>query len=150
MPAPVPPVSDVAGTINGVAATGTGQSLTGAEDTSVEGLQLLVTGGATGNRGTLEFTRGLADQLNTLINRLLENDGALDSRTDSLQGQLDDIQEDRDRLALRLESLETRYRREFTALDVALTELSNISSFLTQQLASLPGPAFSRDGGNNN
>ena len=137
---------DVAGTIGGVPATGVGQSLRGAEGSDTEGLQLLITGGVTGSRGTLSFTRGLSDQLNTWINRLLENDGALDSRTDSLQSQLDGIQEDRDRLALRLESLEQRYRREFTALDVALTELSNISSFLTQQLDSLPGGVFSRSG----
>ena len=137
---------DVAGTIGGVAATGVGQSLRGAEGTDVEGLQLLVSGGVTGSRGTLSFTRGLSDQLNTLVNQLLENDGALDSRTDSLQTQLDGIQEDRDRLELRLESLEQRFRREFTALDVALTELSNISSFLSQQLASLPGGVFNANG----
>ena len=139
---------DVAGTIGGIPATGTGQLLTGADGSALEGLGLVINSGATGDRGTLVFSRGLASQLSTLIDSFLDEDGILDSRTDSLQGQVDDLDDQRDRLDLRIESLEARYRAQFNALDSLLSQLQGTSTFLTQQLASLP-QAGSLVGNNN-
>ena len=130
--------TDVAGSIGGVAALGTGQILTAATGADAEGLRLLVEGGLTGPRGTLEFTRGVADQFNTLIARFLESDGILDVRTDGLQSRADRIEEQRARLDLRMESLEASFRARFNALDTLLAQLQSTSNFLTQQLASLP------------
>ena len=56
---------DVAGTINGEAATGSGQTLTGNSGTAhVDGLVLTYTGSATGGIGDLTFTLGVADLFN--------------------------------------------------------------------------------------
>ncbi|MCB1843405.1 MAG: flagellar filament capping protein FliD [Halioglobus sp.] len=129
---------DVAGTIGGAAALGTGQFLTAATGTDAGGIRLLVEGGLTGPRGSVDFTRGIADQLNTLIARFLEADGILDSRTDGLQSQVDRIDDQRERLDLRMESLEAFYRARFNALDTLLAQLQSTSNFLTQQLAALP------------
>jgi flagellar hook-associated protein 2 len=129
---------DVAGTIGGVAALGSGQLLTAATGSEAEGLRLLVEGGLTGARGTVDFTRGIADQLNTLIGRFLEADGILDSRTDGLESRVDRLDDQRDRLDLRMESLEAFYRARFNALDTLLAQLQSTSNFLTQQLAALP------------
>ena len=49
---------DVAGSINGVVAAGIGQALTGTTGDASEGLKLLITGGATGSRGTVGYSRG--------------------------------------------------------------------------------------------
>ncbi|MCX7924348.1 MAG: flagellar filament capping protein FliD, partial [Fimbriimonadales bacterium] len=55
---------DVAGTINGEAATGRGQFLTGNSDNpNTAGLQIRVTATAPGTYGRVHFTRGVADQV---------------------------------------------------------------------------------------
>jgi flagellar hook-associated protein 2 len=44
----------------------------------------------------------------------------------------------RDALNVRMEQIEARYRRQFTALDSLISSMNTTSTFLTQQLASLP------------
>jgi len=127
---------DVAGTIGGVAATGAGQLLTGTGDAS--GLVLEITGNTLGARGTVDFNRGYADRLGSYLDSVLQSNGLLDSTTDSIQSQIDSVAADRLTLADRLDSLETRLRAQFTALDVLISSLQSTSSFLTSQLDSLP------------
>lgn len=127
---------DVAGAIGGLAATGSGQTLTGSSDAS--GLAIKVTGGATGARGSVNFARGYAYELDKLIGKMLENDSLLDGRMDGINASIKDIGARRTALALRLDSVEKRYRAQFTALDGMLASMSKTSSFLQQQLANLP------------
>jgi hypothetical protein len=68
---------DVSGTINGIGATGSGQTLTGATATDIEGLAIKITGGATGARGTLNFSQGIAYRLDTLATSFLNTTGAI-------------------------------------------------------------------------
>lgn len=135
---------DVAGTIGGVAATGSGQFLTGTGD--AEGLQLEISGGSLGARGTLDFSRGVADQLNKYISGLLD-DGVFSDRIDTVRDGIDDIGAQRETLDRRLESIRARYLAQFTALDVLVNQLTNTSNFLSQQLASLPTISASRGSG---
>lgn len=130
---------DVAGTIGGVAATGSGQSLSGAGDAA--GLKLTVTGGATGSRGSVKFAQGYAAQLDQMIGVILATDGTLSSRTDGINRSIKDLGDRRDALNLRLVAVEKRYRAQYTALDVMMSNMGKTSSFLTQQLANLPGTA---------
>ena len=128
---------DVAGSINGLTATGSGQFLTGVGDAA--GLKLEIIGGITGDRGTINFTRGVSDQLNTLIGGYLEDDGLLDSRTDGLKSDIEDIGEQRIALDRRMESVEARLLKQFIAMDILVSQLQMTSTFLTQQLSNLPG-----------
>ncbi len=128
---------DVEGSIGGVIATGSGRFLTGSGDAS--GLKVEVTGGSTGSRGTISFTRGYADQLNTTLSELLEDDGLLDNRTDGINDSIADIGDQRDSLERRLDALEQRLLAQFSALDALVSRLQSTSDFLTQQLANLPG-----------
>lgn len=130
---------DVAGTIGGFAASGTGQTLTGSIGSDASGLALLIDGGALGARGTVDFSRGLSFQLDAILTGFLDSDGPLDSRTDSIQGRVDDIDDRREILDRRMVVLEARFRSQFNALDGLLAQLQTTSSFLTQQLSSLPG-----------
>jgi flagellar hook-associated protein 2 len=66
---------NVAGTINGVGATGSGQILTGSAGTSVDGLQILITGGSTGDRGSISFSKGYAYNLNQTLSGILGTKG---------------------------------------------------------------------------
>lgn len=129
---------DVAGSINGVTATGAGQSLTGAIGDAAEGLKIVITGGALGGRGTVAFSQGYAHKLNALATGFLETAGTISSRTDGISSSIEDIGNRRDALNRRLVDLEKRYRAQFTALDTLLSSMTTTSNFLAQQLANLP------------
>ncbi len=127
---------DVAGSIGGVAATGLGQTLTAAGDAT--GLAIKVTEGATGARGTVDFARGYAHQLNRLAGAMLEGNSPFDGRVDGINASIKDIGARRDALTRRLEQVEKRYRAQFTALDAMVARMQSSSSFLASQLAALP------------
>ena len=129
---------DIAGTIGGVAATGSGQLLTGATGSAAEGLRLLIESGTTGDRGTVDFSQGVAYKLDNMLKSFLDSDGILGSRTLGIQGRIDDISDSRETLERRMETLEIRYRNQFNTLDTLLSQLQNTSNFLTQQLSALP------------
>ncbi len=128
---------DVAGTINGIVALGSGQFLTGATGSSAEGLKIQISGGAIGARGSIDFSNGYASQLNTLVGTFLGTSGLISGRTDGLNRTIKDIDAQREVINKRLVNIEARYRKQFTALDVMLANMGNTSSYLTQQLASL-------------
>jgi flagellar hook-associated protein 2 len=130
---------NVAGTINGVAATGSGQTLTGAVGNDASGLQLLVSGGGTGTRGTVNFSRGYAYQLNQLADQFVGVSGTISSRTTGINASIKDIGKQRDRLNTQLATIEKRYRAQFTALDRMMSSMNATSTYLSQQLANLPG-----------
>lgn len=129
---------DVAGSFNGVAAVGAGQSLTGADGDASAGLKISISGGATGIRGTVSFFQGYAYQLDTLARGFLDSTGAIPSRTDGINNSIKDIGNRRDALNRRLVDMEKRYRAQFTALDTLLSSMTTTSNFLTQQLDNLP------------
>ena len=129
---------DVAGSINGVTGVGAGQSLTGATGDASEGLQISITGGSTGARGTVSFFRGYAYKLDTLASSFLNSTGAIASRTDGINRSVKDVGSRREAVNRRLLDIEARYRAQFTALDTMLSSMKTTSNFLTQQLANLP------------
>lgn len=133
------PGQNVAGTFNGLSAIGDGQVLTGGTGTSVEGLRVLVTGGSIGQRGNVDFSRGYADRLSTLLDGFIGTAGSIASTTDGVNRSITDIGRQRTALNARLADAEARYRAQFTALDRTISGLNNISTFLTQNLASLTG-----------
>ncbi len=129
--------TDVAGTLGGKAVVGSGQTLTGADGTDVEGLKIDITGGALGDRGTVSFSQGYAYQLNNLATSFLGSKGALTTATDGLNKTLKDLGKQRDAFSEKLDTIEKRYRAQFTRLDVTLSKMQSTQAYLTQQLAAL-------------
>lgn len=127
---------DVAGTIGGVAASGSGQTLIA--NGAANGLKITISGGSTGDRGTVSFSRGYADQLNSLISKFLGSDGSLQGITDAINSRISDIGGEREALARRLSTLEQRLLSQFIALDTFVSKMRSTGDYLTQQLASLP------------
>ena len=97
--------TDVAGTINGEAATGTGRTLTGnTGNKHTDGVQLLVTATAASPAGTptghVTVTHGVADGLDSALTQILDPtngaiagaEGGLDSQVASAQAQITQIQ----------------------------------------------------------
>ncbi|MFO1413515.1 MAG: flagellar filament capping protein FliD [Burkholderiales bacterium] len=128
---------DVAGTINGVAGTGSGKVLKAATGSAAEGLALTVEGGATGDRGTVTFSRGYASQLDAILTDFLDSDGAVASRTDGLNKSITDLGNQRTAMEARLAKVQATYQAQFNALDTALGKMQVTSSYLTQQLAAI-------------
>lgn len=84
-------------------------------------------------------TAGIAIKLNKLLDPYLQTGGVFDGRNASLNSSIKDIGDQRNELNDRLAALQDRYLKQFNALDTMLAQLQSTSSFLTQQLANLPG-----------
>ena len=82
---------------------------------------------------------GLATRFDGVLKSYLSSDGALSSRLDGVNKQIGGITDQRGKLNIRLAAIETRYRKQFTAMDALLGQLTATGSYLTQQLANLPG-----------
>ncbi|QBM16409.1 hypothetical protein MARI_04890 [Marinobacter sp. JH2] len=130
---------DVEGSINGQAAQGDGQVLYLANDASdkAAGLQVRITGGEVGGRGAVNFIEGVSERAVDAITNILGAEGALSSRTESLNRDLERIQEDRVKLDLKIESYQARLVAQFSAADSLIAQLNNTRDYVTQQLAAL-------------
>lgn len=131
---------DVTGTIDGVTAVGAGDLLVAASGSGAEGLSLVIAGTTTGARGDVNFTRGLANQIDVLLDQVLDADGALEDRLDSLEKQIDEVAERRAKLELRWQVVQERYTRQFNALDILLANLQSTSIFMEDQFKNLVKP----------
>lgn len=105
---------------------------------ALQGLNLKVLSGSTGARGTVTVTDGLAVRMNSFLDTYMGTTGDLNLRADQLNTQVKQLARSQTSIDTRSASIEARYLKQFTALDVLLTQLTNTSSSLTQQLASLP------------
>jgi len=127
---------DGAGEIGGVAATFDGQKMTGSG--IYAGFELNITGGTTGDRPPINVFGGNISSLSTLLDSFLDSDGFVDAKTDGLTASLVDIAEQKQVLEKRLVALEERLIKQFSAMDSLVAQLNSTSSFLTNQLKSLP------------
>lgn len=129
---------DVAGTIGGVAASGAGQLLR-ATSGPAQGLDLIVSGGMLGDRGTLSYSQGFATTLGKWATTATGNDSPLSARTEGINKTIAEIGKRRAELEERLVVIEKRLRAQYTALDAMLSNMNSTMNFLTAQLANLPG-----------
>jgi flagellar hook-associated protein 2 len=123
---------NIAGTINGGAATGSEQNLT-----SAAGLILKINSSSTGSHGTVTIARGIASQIDTTLTNILGTSGSISSRIDGLNKSIASNQKQQESLNSRLTLIQQRYLKQFSALDAALTSLNQTSTYLTQQFTAL-------------
>jgi len=127
---------DVAGTINGKAATGSGQTLKGDDgEANIDGLVIKYTGTATGDVGNIKFTLGAAE----LFDRALFNitdpyEGYAALKQNSLSDHIKDLGDNIDKMEDRLTKKMSSMTARFQAMELAIAKLQNISSWLTSQL----------------
>ena len=134
--------SAASGTINGQAATwdASARTLTGATSSSVEGLVLKIDSGATGDLGSVAYSKGLMTDIDSLVTELLSASGPLESRIKGLADSVSDIAEQREALQLRVSSLESRYRQQFNGLETLISQLNTTQNFLTTALSQFVDP----------
>lgn len=137
------PGTSMSGTIGGITANSSdGLSLRGSGN--LLGLKLNIYGSATGSRGTVTVSDGIATQLNDLLDSYLDTNGGLTVKTKILEQNNRSLQDANDKLEAKHEMLYKRYLSTFSKLDKTLIELQATSDFLTQQLASLPKLTINR------
>ena len=83
--------------------------------------------------------QGFVFRLESAADALLDLDGLIATRTDSLDSQVDDIEDRKISIEYRLEQVEQRLRSQFSALDSLMSNLNATGNYLAQQLANLPG-----------
>ncbi len=128
---------DIAGTINGEAATGNGQFLTGNTDNAkTEGLQIQYTGSTTGSIGTMQFSKGIG----------MQSFGVLDNFTNSKSGLLSvlnsQIQDQITQFDKEMASEQSRLDDERVDLRLKFAHMETAIATAKQQATSLSGLAL--------
>lgn len=82
---------------------------------------------------------GIAKKLEGLLSNYVDSSGILKQRENSLNSQLDDLEDDIDNHEYRMESLEESLRKKYAGLDVLIAQMQQTQSYLGAQLSSLPG-----------
>ena len=82
---------------------------------------------------------GIASKFETLLDNYVDTNGIMKQREDSLNGQISDLEDDVENHQFRMESLEARLREQYAGLDVLLAQMQSTQTYLSAQLASLPG-----------
>lgn len=125
---------DVAGTINGEAATGNGQYLTGASgNPKTDGLQIQYSGVVTGAIGTVQISKGIGTQVSDLVGQVTDTaNGILSANDQSLQKQIDDISK-------QIADLQTQIQADSLRLQQIFANMENTISHLQSQSGQLAG-----------
>jgi len=126
---------DVAGSINGVTAMGSGQNLIGAFGDPSSGLTVAITGGSTGSRGTVNYSEGYAYQMSNFMSSTLSSSGAIQAATNYLNTMLTNNQNEQTTLNQQLALTKARYMQQFTNLDSLISSMNATSTYLTQQFS---------------
>jgi flagellar hook-associated protein 2 len=129
---------DVVGTINGAAATGKGQYLTGASGDDSAGLIVRYSGTTARAAGTLALSLGIGGLSNQIASGLTAaNTGSIalevtqsQSNADSLQSQIQSIQQ-------QLATEQTNLTAEFVQMESAMSSAQSVGATLTSQINGL-------------
>lgn len=78
------------------------------------------------------------------IDKMTGTSGSITAATTSLNNIVSDTTDKEESLQRRLDSIETRYRTQFTALDTLISNLNSTSDFLTSYLSSLSSSSSSK------
>ncbi len=77
---------------------------------------------------------GIVKKLDDKLDGFLRSDGVIASRNNTFLDQLKGIDEQREKLNLRMESFEERLRLQYTNLDILVGQLQSTGDFVSQQL----------------
>jgi flagellar hook-associated protein 2 len=123
---------DVAGTINGEAATGRGQILAGnAGNANTDGLQVLVNSTVTGTHGSLVFSKGVGNLVKYMASSATDFlNGSLSTLSNDLNTRISEMQTEITDLQERLKARETFLRQQFGAMEAAVARIRSASAGL--------------------
>jgi len=85
------------------------------------------------------FAKAIGNALVSATGNMLGTTGSIASETDSINRSVTDIDSRRTYLQNQLDATQQRYLTQFSALDTLISNMNQTSTYLTQQLANLPG-----------
>ncbi len=129
--------TDAQATLDGQAVSASGRLISGLTG-SAKGLQIELSDDITGDRGTVRYTKGLVSQFDQTLGGLLDSKGTLDSRVQSLQDDVTAINKAQSDLTKRMSALQAQLLEQFNAMDKLVSQFASTSTYLAQQLATLP------------
>ena len=136
---------DVSGTINGVAAAGTGQVLSGAVGSDAEGLRLTVTSTAPIASATVSVSKGLAQQAGERIKAMTDGtNGILIQKQDSLEKTVATLTKSITAADERLAIRRKRYQAQFLAMEKSINASNSLSSYVTSQIKGFENAAAAK------
>jgi flagellar hook-associated protein 2 len=129
--------SDVAGTINGQAATGNGQLLLGASGTAAQGLLVLVNGTAAqlaaNASSTVKYSPGLAQALaQVAYGAGNPTNGTLVNAISGQQSEMNSLSTQISAWTPILQAQQTQLQTEYDAMETSLATLKSTQTYLTQ------------------
>ncbi|MDH4186515.1 MAG: flagellar filament capping protein FliD, partial [Nitrospira sp.] len=131
--------ADIAGTINDRPATGRGNVLTSLSGFQEDGLAISTESPLTGLFGSVNVTRGVGDRLVSSLAAYTDpTEGILAAKSNGLQGSVDRITKDIDRINTRIEQEGERFRAQLIRLETLLGKFQATSNYLSNQLSNLP------------
>ena len=128
---------DVAGTINGEAATGSGQILKGNEgESNIEGLAIKYTGTAEGlDVGEIKLTLGTAALFDRVLFSITDSyEGYIAFKQNSLRNSIDSFETRIEEMEARLDLKMENMINKFVAMESALSVMQSQSQWLTGQI----------------
>lgn len=134
--------TSLAGKIGGITALSDddSMSLIGATGSGATGLKFRVDDATLGSRGTVSFATGFAYNLGGKLSTILSSsNGAIVTRTNGLNSEINQIDDRRTRMNNKLSRMETTLRKQFTAMDLTVGKYNQLSTYLSSQLQALVG-----------
>lgn len=131
--------TDVAGTIGGEPATGSGSTLVGNAGTSAEGIAIRYAGAALGSAGSIELTVGTGAAVERLLDRYVETGGILDLRTNQISNGTARANDRIHDIDTRLERRRASLLRRFVAMEAAIARLQQASAGFLSSLSPQSG-----------
>ncbi len=128
---------DVAGTIGGESATGSGRLLTGDDDNvNTDGLAVSYTGSSNDyDAGTVKLTIGVAELFERTLFSITDlYDGYLSFKQSSIQGRIGDLDDQVEQMEERLDRKMEMMINRFVAMELVLSQLQNQSDWLAGQI----------------
>lgn len=85
--------------------------------------------------GATSAASGFVRRFKTLADASLGSDGVFDSRTAGLRSSVDRNSKSQEAMQTRLSLTEARLRKQYTSLDTTMSQMSSLSSYISQQVA---------------
>jgi flagellar capping protein FliD len=131
--------SSVFGFIKGIADGENGQDAKGEID-DASGLRLKITGGEIGDRGSVNYISGFADQLSDMLDKILKGQSSvINTKLAALDKELTGVETDKTKLDTRISAMEARLKSQFAYNDLIVQSMNTTLSYIQAQFDALNG-----------
>ncbi len=138
---------DVAGSVNGQAVSGSGQALTVSGPGAALGLQLNVTGQATGSLGSVTVSQGIYQEIGAILSQALNTQtGFVAAAENGLNQTISGINNQITQLQTSAQAQTALLTQQFQAMQAQLAQLQSVGNYLNAFFSSMSSSSSSTSG----